>query len=182
MKTREDTKIPEFQSLEEEKEYWEARGPLGEGYKGRVNKPKIRQKRSSFLAVRLTGEELTRLRDTAAKQGLGPSTFARVVLTNAIEQEGWLPKRVVTLKEFKEALERNLPQPLRDRLEAFAKDISVGGPENPALLIVDASQRKKYEQLIWSFFGVMLEIAGLKVLTSDDESYEKVKEIVKAQT
>ena len=77
--------IPDFKTLEEEREYWEARGPLAEGYRGRVSKPKAGQKRSSFLSVRLTGEELTRLRDIAAKQGLGPSTFARLVLTSAIE-------------------------------------------------------------------------------------------------
>jgi hypothetical protein len=78
-------RIPEFKTLEEEKEYWEARGPLADGHNGTLNKPKPKQKRSSFLAVRLTGEELTRLRDMAARQGLGPSTYARMVLTSAIE-------------------------------------------------------------------------------------------------
>ena len=88
MKSSEKNGIPEFKSLEEEKEYWEARGPLAEGHKGTVNRPKSRQKRSSFLAVRLTGEELTRLRDVAAGQGLGPSTYARMILTSALERGG----------------------------------------------------------------------------------------------
>ncbi|MBI2916921.1 MAG: hypothetical protein HYY01_02920 [Chloroflexi bacterium] len=80
-----DTTIPDFTSLEEEKAFWEARGPLAEGHKGTVNRPKPRQKRSSFLAVRLTGEELTRLRDMAAQLGLGPSTFARLLLMSVLE-------------------------------------------------------------------------------------------------
>jgi len=88
MKKSQDTGIPEFRSLQEEREYWEARGPLAEGHSGRVNKPRQDQKRSSFLVVRRTGEELTRLRDIAAKQGLGPSTFARLVLTRAISRDG----------------------------------------------------------------------------------------------
>jgi len=83
------TKIPEFKSLDEEREYWEARGPLAEGQGGRINRPKPGQKRSSFLSIRLTGEELTQLRDMAAEFGMGPSTYARQVLKLAIEQKNW---------------------------------------------------------------------------------------------
>lgn len=89
MKSRGDTKIPEFQSLEEEREYWEAHGPLAEGHKGRISKPQLGQKRSSFLSIRMTGEELTQLQDMAAKFGTGPSTYARQVLRLAIEQKNW---------------------------------------------------------------------------------------------
>ena len=89
MNRKGETKIPEFKSLDEEREYWEARGPLAEGHKGRINKPQPDQKRSSFLSIRLTGEELTQLRDMAAEFGMGPSTYARQVLKLAIEQKNW---------------------------------------------------------------------------------------------
>ena len=78
---------PRFSSLEEEEEYWKTHSPLDEGYEGEVQKSK--QKRSSFLSIRLTGEELTQLRDMAAKFGMGPSTYARQVLRLAIEQKNW---------------------------------------------------------------------------------------------
>ena len=91
MKNKQGDRVPEFKSLEEEKEYWESRGPLAPGHRGTRNKPGTGQKRSSFLVVRLTGEELTRLRDIAAKQGLGPSTFARLVLTRAIQDADAVP-------------------------------------------------------------------------------------------
>ena len=119
MKRTRDNVIPEFKSLEEEKEYWEARGPLAEGHKGTINKPKPRQKRSSFLAVRLTGEELTRLRDVAAKQGLGPSTFARIVLTSAIERQS--QPDIITLTELKNMMENFLSQSATDKGEAITK-------------------------------------------------------------
>jgi len=64
--------------------YWETHSPLAEGYEGKVQRSG--QKRSSFLVIRLTGEELTRVRDIAAKQGLGPCTFARLVLTSAMKE------------------------------------------------------------------------------------------------
>lgn len=105
---KKNSQIPEFKTLEEEKEYWNARGPLAEGHKGTINKPKPRQNRSSFLAVRLTDEEITRLRDLSAKQGLGPSTFARIVLTSAMERQS--QPDMVTLAEIKNMMENFLSQ------------------------------------------------------------------------
>lgn len=76
---------PRFSSLEEEEEYWKTHSPLLEGYEGDVQKAK--RKRSSFLSVRLNGEELTQLRDMAAKFGMGPSTYARQILELMIERQ-----------------------------------------------------------------------------------------------
>ncbi len=181
MKKREDAELPEFRSLDEEKRYWEERGPLAQGRKGRVNKPKPGQKRSSFLAVRLTGEELTLLRDIAARQGIGPSTFARLVLTAAIEHQGKLPKRV-TLDELRNVLETNLPQPIKDKAEALARASAIGDPENPAMLIIDASRREALEEFTLSFVSALFAIAGVQVIGPEDEKYEEVKEIVKARS
>ena len=69
---------PKFISPEQEEEYWKTHSPLEEGYEGEVQRTK--QKRASFLSIRLTGEELTQLRDIAARLGMGPSTYARQVL------------------------------------------------------------------------------------------------------
>ena len=79
---------PKFSNLEEENEYWKTHSPLDEGYEGKVQKS--RRKRSSFLSIRLTGEELTQLRNMAANFGTGPSTYARQVLKLAIEQKNWV--------------------------------------------------------------------------------------------
>jgi hypothetical protein len=181
MKKREDTKPPEFQSLDEEKKYWEERGPLAEGHKGRVNKPKPGQTRSSFLAVRLTGEELTRLRDVAAQQGMGPSTFARFVLTAAISHQGKLPKSV-TLDQLRDSLETSLPQSVKDKAEALAKAAAIGDPDNPAMLIIDASQREALEEFTLSFLSAVFATAGVRVIKPESESYQKAREILKATT
>ncbi len=180
MKGTRDTRVPKFQSLEEEREYWEARGPLAEGHKGRINKPKLRQKLSSFLAVRLTGEELTRLRDAAAKQGLGTSTFARLVLTSAIERRSQLPKRM-TLDRLKEALEENMPQPVKDRAEALAKEISIGDPNNPSLLVIDACQTKQLEEFTLLWIAGLLAMVGVQVVTPENEGYERIRDAVKSK-
>ena len=69
---------PKFSSLEEEDQYWKTHSPLDEGYEGEVQRGK--KTRSSFLSVRLTGEELTDLRNIAEAFGIGPSTYARQIL------------------------------------------------------------------------------------------------------
>ena len=99
-------KLPEFQSLEEEKEYWEARGPLAEGCEGRVNRPRLGQKRSSFLSIRLTGEEITALRDVAAIFSTKPSELARKAILDSV-------KRLKSLYEKDQKEQQRLEEALR---------------------------------------------------------------------
>ncbi len=75
--------VPKFSSLEEEDKYWQSHSPLDEGYEGRVQRKQ--QNRASFLSIRLTGEELARLREIATGHGLGPSTYARLIIVQGME-------------------------------------------------------------------------------------------------
>jgi hypothetical protein len=85
---------PEFDSLEEEDKYWRSHSPLLEGYEGKAQKKK--QNRASFLSIRLTGEELAQLRDRAMRYGLGPSTYARQILVQAMGSgENYLPPELL---------------------------------------------------------------------------------------
>ncbi len=112
MERKEDNRLPEFQSLEEEKEYWEARGPLAEGRKGRINKPKANQKRSSFLSVRLTGEEITGLREVAAIFYTTPSELARGAILDSVKRFKSLYERdQKERKTLEEALRYGLSHP-----------------------------------------------------------------------
>jgi len=123
MNKKSETKIPEFKSLDEEREYWEARGPLTEGHRGRINRPKPGQKRSSFLSIRLTGEELTQLRDMAAEFGMGPSTYTRQVLKLAIEQKNWpsfLPPSFL-LKPIYDVTSKRAIKPFDESIERAEK-------------------------------------------------------------
>lgn len=75
--------VPKFSNVQEEDEYWKTHSPLDEGYEGEIQENK--QKRSSFLSVRLTGEELSKLRGIAVEAGMSPSTFARKLILDAIK-------------------------------------------------------------------------------------------------
>jgi hypothetical protein len=129
MEREKESKLPEFQSLEEEKEYWEARGPLAEGHKGRINKPKLGQKRSSFLSVRLTGEEIAALHEVAAIFFTRPSEFARGAILDSVKRFKSLHERDQKEREkLEEALRYGLANPsvkpldLRNRSEDTTMD------------------------------------------------------------
>jgi hypothetical protein len=90
---------PEFQNIQEEDEYWKTHSPLDEGYEGKLQK--TRQKRSSFLSIRLTGEELSQIRDIAEAAGTSPSAMARQFINNGIEifnRGGLYPAQVGVLR------------------------------------------------------------------------------------
>src|SRR4030042_450668 len=75
--------------LKEEDEYWKTHSPLDEGYEGEIQETK--QNRSSFLSVRLTGEELSLLKDLADNVGMKPSTFVRQLLIESIKKNNGMP-------------------------------------------------------------------------------------------
>lgn len=180
MKETKNAVVPEFSSLEEEKEYWEARGPLAEGHKGRINRPKAGPKRSSFLAVRLTGEQLTRLRDIASQYGVGPSTFARLVLTSAIERQSKLSKSI-TLAQLKDALANNVTPEVKEKSEALANNIAIGDPAGPSFLIIDGSQIKQVEEFTLLWLKALLAKLGVQVITPEDEGHGEVGDAAEAQ-
>ncbi len=77
---------PKFRNSEEEDKYWAMHSLIDEGYTAKEQKGK--QKRSSFLTIRLTGEELTQLRRLAETKALGPSTFIRTVIKEILSSAG----------------------------------------------------------------------------------------------
>jgi hypothetical protein len=171
---------PEFRSLQEEEEYWKTHSPIAEGYEGEVKRP--RHRRSSFLALRLSGEELDGLRQLAAKRGVGPSTLARIIITSAIDQ-GDTTRRQITLDEFagamQQAMEGSLPQPVKGK--AMAGGAAVKEPGSPYLSIVDSSQRRQIEEVTGNFFMALLATLGVEVVPPQSDGNEKAERSVPIQ-
>jgi hypothetical protein len=76
---------PKFDNVVDEDKYWKTHSPLAEGYPVEIQQEK--QQRSSFLTIRLTGEELTQLRDLASSKGMGPSTYIRALIKDTLSPE-----------------------------------------------------------------------------------------------
>ena len=88
---------PKFASIEEEEKYWQEHSPLSEGYEGTVQEKS--QKRSSYLALRLSGEELALLRDTAKKDGIGITTLARNLILQGMHKKIDIVARLEALEQ-----------------------------------------------------------------------------------
>jgi hypothetical protein len=95
---------PKFGSFEEEEKYWQEHSPLAEEYRGVVQRR--RQVRSSYLALRLSGEELKWLRNAAERAGIGPTTMARNLILKELKIEDDLLSRVEALEQKVESISR----------------------------------------------------------------------------
>lgn len=143
--------IPEFKSVEEEREYWESRGALAKGHRGKLNTPDSKVQRSFFLSVRLSSQELTEWRKLAADLRIGPSTLARNLIVSylqqvgkATQQKGTGDRQPVTFEQLCSDLVQNLPKSYSNRIENLM-DSSLGGdPSNPSFLFMDPNQLDEY--------------------------------------
>jgi predicted DNA binding CopG/RHH family protein len=154
---------PKFGSAEEENKYWATHSPLDEGYEGTIQKEK--QKRSSFLTIRLTGEELTQLRDISSSRGMGPSTFIRTFIKNAL-----------TPGEQAELTLSKSGQQLQSIVQKLVSDKKAGGT-----LVVKDKAKEQYEVHPEAFCILQLSKACVKVITPDDVEFDEISRITHEQ-
>lgn len=172
--------IPQFETEEQEAEYWETHSPLDLVAEPEAQKVRVRGAKDRPITIRLDSESRLKLAKLAAERGLGPSTFARLILMSIIEYKEKLPK-VITLDQLKEGFEDilgQMPQAIKERVEALTKAIAIGDSANPALLVIDARNRKEWEEITWSFWSALLAMAGVQVIAPEDSKYKDLKSIV----
>ena len=150
---------PKFGSFEEEDKYWASHSPLDEGYPAEIQKEK--QKRSSFLTIRLTGEELTQLRDISSSKGMGPSTFIRTLIQNAL-----------TPREQAELTLSKSGQQLQSIVQKLVSDKKAGGT-----LLVKDKAKEQYEVPPEAFCILQLSKACVKVITPADAEFDEMKRL-----
>jgi hypothetical protein len=181
---------PKFGSIEEEEKYWTTHSPLDEGYSAEIQKKK--QKRSSFLTIRLTGEELTQLRDISSSKGMGPSTFIRTLI-----------KDVLSPREQAELALSESAQQFQSILQDLAYDRKAGGTSsvkdkakeqyrafNEAFCILQLSKAPITHEIFnnltaaitQNIFNQFVSNACVKVITPDDPEYDEMKRMTNEQT
>jgi|WetSurMetagenome_2_1015567.scaffolds.fasta_scaffold484561_1 hypothetical protein len=170
-------KIPKFENEEQEAEYWDTHSPLDINAEPELQKVKVSGLKDKPIAIRLDSETRIKLDRLAAKQGVGPSTMARIILTQAIESKNSLrtsPDMNVLMSVF----ESNLARADKDKIDSFVKDISIGDPDNPALLIF-SGQRKNWEEVASIFLKQLLALLDINVITLESKNYDEFKEIIR---
>jgi hypothetical protein len=98
---------PGFGAAEQEEEFWRRLSSPGQADKRPIQRKP--EKRSSYLALRLTGEELARLREAARKADVGPTTLARKLILKGLQEENALLQRIEALEQKVASLGRPSP-------------------------------------------------------------------------
>jgi predicted DNA binding CopG/RHH family protein len=70
--------IPDFKSIEEEAEFWDTHSLADYWDEGKPVKVRFAKNLSQGITIRLDPVTLTKLRELAHKQGIGPTTLARM--------------------------------------------------------------------------------------------------------
>jgi len=181
---------PKFGSVEEEDKYWATHSPLDEGYAREIQKEK--QKRSSFLTIRLTGEELTQLRDLSSARGMGPSTFIRTLI-----------KDTLTPREHAELALSKSAQQLQSIVQKLVYDKKASGTSvvkdkakeqyralHEAFYILQLSKTPLTQEKInnltaaitLNIFDQLISNACVKVITPGDAEFDEMKRITNDQS
>jgi len=177
---------PKFGSIEEEDKYWATHSPLDEGYSAEIQKEK--QKRSSFLTIRLTGEELTQLRDLASSKGMGPSTYIRTLIKGSLtpmkHAELALSESAQRFQVIAQELVYDRKADRKSAVKDKAKEQYKALPE--AFYILELSKvlgtQEKTNNLTaaitLNIFDQLISNACIKVIIPDDPEYDEMKRLI----
>ena len=181
---------PEFSSIEDEEKFWATHSPLDEGFSGEEHREK--QKRSSFFTIRLTVEELTQLRDVAAAKGMGPSTFTRTLIKEALSNKQRTVFAVGESSRLSRIIEHRFTgeKPsvyVSDDKDKFDEQHRRVGEAYCVFKLGDAPViQAKLQQYIAAamsaeFFNQFLTDECVKVITPGDAEFEEIARIAKEE-
>jgi len=175
---------PKFNNVVDEDKYWKTHSPLAEGYAAEIQKEK--QKRSSFLTIRLTGDELTLLRNLALSKGIGPSTYIRALIKDALTPEERAELALSKSTQQFQSVIQDLVCDKKARGISAIKDMT----ENKylsfkdALCIFEPSKSLLTSQQLNDLVTAIIRIiyqkisdACVKVITPNDTDFDQIKRI-----
>jgi len=171
--------LPQFETEEQEAEYWNSHSPLDLAADPKAQKVRVRGAKDRPITVRLDSESRSKLDKLASEQGLGPSSFARLILMSVIEQGGKLPKRI-TLDELKHMLEEITPRSIKDRADLLVKEAVIGDPNNPVFLFLNQSQIDEWGELGLQAICALLARYDVQVIGQEHAKYKEVKTLVQS--
>ena len=117
--------------------------------------------KSKLIAVRFTEEELERLQEAAEEEGVGPSTLVRIIVNLALKPEKARPHKM-TSDEFQSVMANTMARLDKSKVDGLLKDISIGNPDDPALLVW-AGETKRWKEFTAHFLNAFLGSLGIEV-------------------
>jgi antitoxin component of RelBE/YafQ-DinJ toxin-antitoxin module len=171
--------IPQFETEEQEAEYWDSHSPLDVIAEPRAQKVRVKGTKDKTITIRLDSESRSKLDRLAAEHKLGPSSFARLILMSVIEQ-GSKPPKQITLEELNNMVEE-IPQSVKEQVALLVKEAAIGDQDNPILLVFNQSQMKEWAALGLLFIRTLLTKYDIEVITQDHAKYEEIKTLVQSK-
>lgn len=114
-----------------------------------------------LIAVRFNEQELQRLREAATEQGIGASTLVRILVNQALRPLSTGHRRM-TYDEFREVMASTLARMDKGEIDVLLKDVSIGNPDDP-MLLVWAGKSKKWEEFTAHFMKALLKSLDIEV-------------------
>jgi hypothetical protein len=129
-----------------------------------------KSKFSKLIAVRFTEEELDRLQEAAEDEGVGASTLVRIIVNLALRPTNARPRKM-TSDEFHKVMAETMKRLDKTRVDDLLKNISIGNPEDPALLVW-AGETNKWQAFTSHFLNAFLASLGIEVNIPENKEIE----------
>jgi hypothetical protein len=133
-----------------------------------------RSKFTKLIAVRFTEQELERLQQEASARSVGASTLVRMLVNQALKP-AVAGSRRLTSDEFRQVMDSTLNLLGQEKIRDFFKDIAIGNPDDPTLLVW-AGQTEKWEEYTSRFLIALLASLGIEVGLPADKKLITVDE------
>jgi hypothetical protein len=165
--------LPKFKTEEQEAEYWDQHSPLDLIDEPEMEKVQVKRVKDRPIAIRLDSKTRDKLNTLAVKQGMGPSTLARHIIQQVLENKG-NQQNNLDLNGLMNSLTDTLVQVNDAKAEYNHLKTGAGGLEKSPLLVFQGG-KKDLENFSAQFLERVMSTLGIRVITSDQIENEKAK-------
>lgn len=165
--------VPEFNTVEEEAEFWETHSPFD--YNMRLEKVKVKVPKDRPITIRLDSESRKKLEQIATTYTMGPSTFARRIIDVAIRRLGQKTTKPLTIDEALKLIDTLTPKELEDKTKNFLEenpDMAQAFEKNPQAMENFAKEAIAFVLRV----GGLLKASGFAIESHTQQSGEHPKE------
>jgi hypothetical protein len=163
--------FPDFESEEQEAEYWDKHSPLDQIVKPDMEEIQVKNGKDRPVTIRLDSQTRVRLNTLAAAQGMGPSTLARRIIQQVLENEGNIKNKLDSGKLVR-VLPDDFPQ-VNEAKAAFSHLKSATGDVDKSSLLIVQGGKKELDDFSAHLLERLLANLGIRVTTSDQFENQK---------
>jgi predicted DNA-binding protein len=176
MSTKKDN-LPQFKSEDQEADYWDKHSPLDLVDEPEKEEVQVKRVKDRPIAIRLDSQTRIRLETLAAEQGMGPSTLARRIIQQVLENKEDSYNNP-DLNELRHVLSNNLAQVYEAKAGYNLLKTRTGKADKSPLLVFRGG-KKDLDDFSAHFLERFLANLNIKVITQDQLEHQNTKQETK---